>query len=369
MSTWNELSASGIDDVLAWASGEPWCRAMAACQQDAQWHSEGDVWTHTKLVCAQLSRLDQWSQLTRNEQTLLLFAALFHDAAKPETTQVDPETKRVHSPKHAVRGEHLARHVLRDLECDLSTREQIARLVRFHGRPSFLIEREDPNHELIALSCLVSHKLLYLLALADTRGRSTKEMTRPEESLHLWKMVAEENQCYDKPYSFANDHARFLFYRQALSDLHYTPHEDYRCTVTMMSGLPGSGKDTWLSKHLGETPVVSLDDLRTELDIDPTDDQGSVVQAAKERCRELLRSKTSFAFSATNLLRATRKRWIDLFADYGTRIEMVYVEPPFTLLLQQNRQRSKPVPERVVRDLADRLDPPTMTECHHFEYA
>jgi 2-keto-4-pentenoate hydratase/2-oxohepta-3-ene-1,7-dioic acid hydratase in catechol pathway len=28
---------------------------MADCQQDATRHAEGDVWTHTKLVCAQLS--------------------------------------------------------------------------------------------------------------------------------------------------------------------------------------------------------------------------------------------------------------------------------------------------------------------------
>jgi predicted kinase len=31
----------------------------------------------------------------------------------------------------------------------------------------------------------------------------------------------------------------------------------------------------------------------------------------------------SFAFNATNLLRQTRRRWIDLFADYEARIEVV----------------------------------------------
>jgi predicted kinase len=364
MTTWNELSQDGIDNVLAWASGEAWCYAMAECQQDAQWHSEGDVWTHTKMVCAQLTPLDEWSHLAQRERTVLLFAALFHDSGKPETSLFDPETKRIHSPKHAIRGEHLARQVLRELGCDIVTREEIARLVRFHGRPAFLLERTDPKLELISLSWLVNHKLLYLLALADTRGRRTNEMTRPDENLHFWKMVAEENQCYDQPYPFANDQARFLFYRQELSDLHYIPHVDFRCTVTMMSGLPGSGKDTWLSGNRGESPVISLDDLRSELGIEATDDQGTVVQAAKERCRELLRARTSFSFSATNLLRATRKRWIDLFTDYGARIEIVYVEPPFPLLLQRNRQRDKSVPEDVILDLAAKCDPPTLTECH-----
>ena len=319
------------------------------------------------MVCLQLTGLDEWPHLTRHEQTLLLFAALLHDSGKPETSQFDPETQRIQSPKHAIRGERLARQVLRELGCDIATREEIVRLVRFHGRPAFLIEREDPKLELISLSWLLNHKLLFLLALADTRGRQTTEMTRPEENLHLWKMVAEENQCYDRPYPFANDQARFLFYRQALSDLHYVPHENYRCTVTMMSGLPGSGKDTWLSRQAKEIPVVSLDELRTELGVEPTDDQGTVIQAAKENCRALLRSKRSFAFCATNLLRTTRKRWIDLFADYGARIEIVYVEPSFPLLLQRNRQRDKSVPETVILELAAKCDPPTLTECHGLE--
>jgi hypothetical protein len=33
------------------------------------------------------------------------------------------------------------------------------------------------------------------------------------------------------------------------------PYEDFSCTVTMMSGLPGSGKDTWLAEHHRDLPV------------------------------------------------------------------------------------------------------------------
>src|SRR5262249_9946346 len=152
-----------------------------------------------------------------------------------------------------------------------------------------------------------------------------------------------------QPYRFANDQARFLFYRQPDFDLHYVPHEQYRCTVTVMSGLPGSGKDTWLSKNRSELPAVSLDDIRGEVDIAPTDEQGSVVQTARERCREYLRSGTSFAFNAINLLRQIRQRWLDLFADYGARIELVYTEPPLQVIFGQNKRRERQVPEKVIR--------------------
>jgi predicted kinase len=362
--TWDELSQASLDKIVAWARDQPWCRAMADCQQDSGWHSEGDVWTHTKMVCAQLPMLAEWPALTLHERTVLIFTALFHDAAKPLTSQTDPVTGRISSPKHAIKGEHLARTVLRDLGCDLAVREEIARLVRFHGRPAFLLARSNPPHEVVSLSWSVSNKLLYLFALADTRGRNTAEMGRPEENLHYWKMLAEEHDCFDKPYPFGNDQARFQFFRQKEPNLHYVPHEDYRSTVTMLAGLPGSGKDTWLAANRGDLPVVSLDDVREELGVEVTDNQGQVAQLARERCRERLQSHTSFAFNATNLLRQTRQRWTDLFADYNARIEIVYVEPTLPTILDQNKRRKRIVPEDVIVELANKLEPPTWTETH-----
>ena len=362
--TWNDLSQASLDDTLAWAHDQPWCRAMADCQQDSGWHSEGDVWTHTKMVCGQLPKLAEWPNLTRHDRTVLIFTALFHDSAKPLTSKIDATTGRITSPKHAIKGEHLARAVLRDWMCDLAVREEIARMVRFHGRPAFLLERSNPPNEVVSLSWSVSNKLLYLFALADTRGRNTAEMERPEENVHYWKMMAEEHNCFDRPFQFGNDQARFQFFRQKEPNLHYVPHEDYRCTVTMMSGLPGSGKDTWLAAHRGELPVISLDDMREELGVEVTENQGKVAQLARERCRELLRARTPFAFNATNLLRQTRQRWTDLFADYNARIEMVYLEPPLSVILEQNKQRKRLVPEEVIAELANKLEPPTWTETH-----
>lgn len=362
---WEQLKRSSIDGITAWAEIQPWCQAMADCAQDAEWHSEGDVWTHTKMVLEQLLELEEWPSLTPHERIVLMLTGLFHDVAKPLTTEVDLETGRVRSPKHAVKGEHVARGVLRALCCDLATREEIARLVRYHGRPAFLLERKEPIHEVVRLSWLVNNRLLYLFALADTRGRDTDAMSRPEENLHYWKLMSEEGGCFDHPYLFATDHARFTFFRQDEPNLHYVPHDGFSCTVTLMAGLPGCGKDTWLAKHRSDFPVVSLDDIRTDLDVEPTDNQGQVTQLARERCRELLRAGTSFAFNATNTMRQTRGRWLDLFADYNARIEIVYLEPPFEILLRQNKARSKAVPESVIRKLAEKCEPPTWLECHN----
>lgn len=361
---WPELSKASDTDLISWAEQQPWCEAMAECIQDARWHAEGDVWTHTKRVLHELSCLTEWPQLTAQEKLLLKFTAIFHDSAKPITTEVDSITGAITSHHHAAKGEVLTRNVLRTLDCDLATREAICKLVRYHGRPVFLLSRDEPIHEIIRLSWLLNNKLLYLFALADARGRDTDALDRPEENLHYWKEVSEEQGCYEVRYPFATDHARFTFFRQANPNLHYVPHEDFACTVTVMSGLPGSGKDRWIHTHGGSKPVVALDSIREEIDVAPTDNQGEVAQLARERCREFLRSKTSFIFNATNTMRSTRGRWLDLFADYNARIEIVYIEPLLSTIIRQNRERATAIPQAVIQRLAEKCEPPTWLEAH-----
>ena len=363
---WKVLKCYSIEELIQWADQQTWAQAMAACWQDPEWHAEGDVWTHTKLVLEQLEQLEAWGELDEGARTQLKFVALFHDAAKPLTTEVD-EAGRVRTPKHAVKGEHLARRVLRELGCDLHTRESIARLVRFHGRPAFLLEREDPAYEVVRMSWLVNNRLLHNFALADTRGRDTDCTSRPEETLAYWKLLAEEHDCYEVPYQFATDHARFTYFHSAAPNLHYVPHEAFRCDVIMMSGLPGSGKDHWLRTHTDGLPVVSLDELRRRMGVAPTENQGAVAQEAKECCREHLRAGRDFVFNATNTMRTTRQRWLELFRDYDARVRIVYLEPTLPQLLEQNRNRAHPVPEDVITRLADRLEPPTWLECHQLE--
>lgn len=365
---WQELSRLSLDGVIDWCESQDWCQAMAACAQDTAWHAEWDVWTHTKMVCRQLSELEGWRELPETHQTILTFTALFHDSAKPATSQVDPETGKIRSPNHAVRGEQLARNELRRLECDLSTREQIAKLVRFHGRPVFLQERSEPSHEVARMSCYVSNRLLHLFALADHRGRTTASSDRSEENLAYWLLLAEELGCADDVFAFANDHARFSFFRQQEPNLHYAPYAARSCRVTMMAGVPGTGKDTYLTRNHEDLPVVSLDNIRREMKVDPTDEQGAVIQTAREQCREYLRGKRSFAFNATNLLKVTRARWIDLFADYDAEIEIIYLEPPQHRILTQNKNRDHSVPESVVRKMLGRVEPPTIAEAHRVRW-
>jgi len=94
-----------------------------------------------------------------------------------------------------------------------------------------------------------------------------------------------------------------------------------------------------------------------------------VIQAAREKCREHLRAGEDFAFNATSITRQMRQRWIDLFTDYGEHIELVYVEPTVATSLARNKHRANPVAEKVILRLLEKLEPPTVTECHALTFA
>ncbi len=125
---------------------------------------------------------------------------------------------------------------------------------------------------------------------------------------------------------------------------------------------------TWLSQNRPGLPVVALDAIRDILEVDATENQGSVIQIAREQCRANLRAGRNFAFNATNITRQMRQRWIELFAQYDARIEIIYLEPPLATILAQNRRRANPVPENVVLRLLEKLEPPKMAECHDLLY-
>ena len=135
-----------------------------------------------------------------------------------------------------------------------------------------------------------------------------------------------------------------------------------------MSGFPGAGKDRWIATHARGVDVVSLDRLRGALDVDPEDAQGAVVAAARDEARAHLRAGRAFVWNATCLSRKIRAQCIRVFADYGARIRIVYVEVPEPVLHAQNRSRATPVPERVLEALLDRWEVPAPDEAHEVIY-
>ena len=179
--------------------------------------------------------------------------------------------------------------------------------------------------------------------------------------------MAQEQGCLDGPYPFASVRTQRALFSGGRVWKGQELYDDTWGEVLLMCGLPGTGKDTWLRTHRPDLPTVCLDDIRRELGVGPEDDQGRVVQAAKERARAFLRRKQPFAWNAT-CLTARRAQQIDLFEAYGARVRVVYLETGWKENLRRNANRPDAVPEGVLYDMLDRLEPPERFEAQNVEW-
>lgn len=324
--------------------------------------------THTRMVAEALVELPAWRALPPSKRAALFLAALLHDIGKPATTQRAPDG-RVSSPNHARVGASIARGLLWGDEglgapLAFAERELAAGLVRLHSLPLWFLERPNIAQAVLPASVRVSPGLVALLAEADVRGRICADSDELLGRVELFRGWCAEHACLEGPFPFPSDHSRVRYCRSLQQDPTYHAYDDTWGEVTLLSGLPGAGKDTWLNGQGGRLPVIALDAIRDELRVSPEDGQGAVVSAAKERARELLRRRQPFVWNATNLTRQLRDALGDLFLGYGARVRIVVVDAPLSRVIERNRQRPRPVPEAVIRRLAARTEPPDLTEAH-----
>ncbi len=110
------LDESGLLVVLL-----PEVVKMKGVAQPPEFHPEGDVYTHTKLLLDHL----------RNPSPILAFGAIFHDVGKPATFKV---VDRIRFDGHDKVGERIAQRICRRLRFSNAQTDAIAELVGNHMR-------------------------------------------------------------------------------------------------------------------------------------------------------------------------------------------------------------------------------------------
>ena len=147
---------------------------LYTCPQDAEWHPEGDVWTHTLMVIDQARALN--ADLDRPRLAAVMLGAVCHDLGKPLTTAVIDG--RIKSPGHEAAGVPLAAAILDRLKVHtldgFDVRGQVLGLVAEHLRPSAFHKQKDTVRDgaFRRLAARVDLELLVRFGRADCTGRA-----------------------------------------------------------------------------------------------------------------------------------------------------------------------------------------------------
>lgn len=341
---------------------------MSQTEQNPVFHAEGDVWIHTRMLCEELVKRDSFRALTDDQQQVVFLAALLHDVGKIPATRW--EDGRWTSPNHTLVGSKMARQFLwQDMGlCGTpekqQLRETICNLIRYHSFPPHAIDDPDGKRKLLAIAAngqncpMFTIELLCVLCEADALGRECadeQDRMHMAEQVQLCREFAKEIGCYIGPFQFPSPHTRYSY----LAGKDITPevelYDDTWGEVILISGLPGTGKDTWIQENRPDLPMISLDEIRREIKTSPTDNQSKIVEIARERARELLRKKQSFVWNATNLSPMVRGKQIKLFTQYHASVRIVYLETEWTEQLRRNSERAETVPEQAICHMMEEL--------------
>ncbi len=362
---WQALENTVLAPVLA---------KMAATMQNLEHHGEGDVYTHTKMVCESLVCQDEYWQLAEHERDILLLSCVLHDIGKIKCTKLIDG--KLASPHHAKTGSIMARELLwRDIGlCGThekqNIRESVCAYIKYHSYPPFAISNSNPNFKMLKVASIgknatfFSVKNLCLLEKADALGRIGDSTQDYLERIECCKMLAEELGCLNKPYEFPSDFTARAYLKNGDIQPNYEAFNDTWGEIIMLSGLPGTGKDTFIKNNYSSLPVISLDDIRVEKGISPVGNQGEVIAIAKERAREYLRKKQPFIWNATSIIEQLRSPLISLFEGYGARVKIVFLETEWREQLRRNSSRKTEVPIQAIEKMLAKLEIPEAHEAY-----
>lgn len=144
------------------------------CPQDAEWHPEGDVWTHTLMVIDEARRRN--ADLDRARLATVMLGAMCHDLGKPATTAMIDGRWR--SPGHEAAGVAPATRILDRLNINsidgYDVRAQVLAITAEHLRPSAFFKAKDTVRDgaFRRLAQRVDLELLVRFGRADCHGRT-----------------------------------------------------------------------------------------------------------------------------------------------------------------------------------------------------
>lgn len=177
----------------------PEAEQLIGVAQNARFHPEGDVWTHTMMV------LDQAAGLKDGAANPLGFmlAALTHDFGKVITTRVIDG--RIRSPEHEIKGLPMIRTFLKRITNETKLIKYVLNMDELHMYPKIMASQGAKKKSMNRLfDRAADPEGLVLFTWADHMGRAGSVRDREMEDF-LWRSLEEFRRTMEKPYVMGAD--------------------------------------------------------------------------------------------------------------------------------------------------------------------
>ena len=141
--------------------------------------------------------------------------------------------------------------------------------------------------------------------------------------------------------------------------------------LTLLVGLPRSGKSTWINARAGDTELVVSNDWIRENILG-----GSYASSANPVVWTLVDATLRIALSqgisvildGVGLTKATRKFYTDIARQYEANVKIVVVDTPLASCLERNRTTAHKLPEEKLIEMSKQFELPTADEYDEVEF-
>lgn len=201
---WKKWGTKGVKpskglEVLrktGWLEFYPEIYSLIGVPQDAEWHPEGDVYTHTLHVVDAAAEIADRENLSPGEKMLLVMAALCHDFGKVSTTEMIDG--RYHAYGHDKAGAEPTRTFMERIGAPVELMEHVVPLVEEHMSHINEINPRTVRRLATRLHPANIQQLVRVIE-ADHSGRPPLPREMPERAKLLADMAQELKLELDKP--------------------------------------------------------------------------------------------------------------------------------------------------------------------------
>ena len=367
-------------------------------------HLEGDVLTHTMMVCQNAKNLKKTNKI----------AALLHDIGKPLCKEVidviegvKPENYYSKFPK--LYNEYKEKHPLNEITfmeyLDLNRKRFKTRFIGHEGVSVYL--SIDILKNLQKIGIITNEEIKEIITIIGLHGelfnyiKDSKEYNS-KKLIQKWKGIPdifrdyiEQVKCDSKGRFSINTDQRTnsgdligseLFgnkFFNALKDEHQKFMENKNenlPTLTLMVGIPNSGKST-LVKEMKSKYIISRDSILVEygkekynLDdyneiwktLSPKDQQ-EIDRILQKQFMKAYKEKVNIVIDMTNTSKKSRKKWVNAANGYYKKAIVCLTDYQEILHRNTNRE-NKIIPRSVIERMMKSFTIPLYDEIHELEF-